>query len=843
MVLIVGRDADSLKAGSVPEEDDASPPTLAADDEQGAAGELPEGNTAEATFAEEPEVTLEQLLERSKISFEAIKGTARKGVVCSSLAKRAGITASETRVQEWENQWIDKLKAAEEAEKRAAPPAPTPQVTIPIEAAMRAAALLPKNNEYPMGESLEPKRKGGRGGGGGGDKESLAKKVFVGGLPNDVDEEELSTIFQRYGHIMDVSVKRDSRNGRSRGFGFVMFATDTDAANAASVQTMMIHGKRVEVQLAVPTGDPSLLTASRAAGWDSGCKVFVGGLAQECTEQHLVQYFSTFGAIASTEIKRDHTNGRSRGFGFVTFSKSSAAENARKAPPIEICGKQVEVLESMVRGDPALESVQRGPDPRRKVFIGGLPQTLTEKELKAVFERFGEVTFSEIKRDFSNDRSRGFGFIIFANEKAAQAALDENAGVGIMIEGKQVEVQETLRKGDPQLASRQPLPAPSDNAPSQSGSHNQNGMVNLSAFASTFTNQDGRVVNLSQLSQLGGQNGQNGQNGQPQHAQMQQGNNVAPPHQQRHMFTQLQSNKDTTSLPGVTPGGNSKIYVGGLTEEITAADLMSTFSLCGEVLSVDVKKDSTGRLKGYAFITFKDPEAASRALNVPNPLVRNKNITVRLPQSNGRSNGSTQGGGSDMNMQDPCVLFVGNLPLEVDSVTLIEEMSLHGPVLSADIPKDPTSGASRGYGYVLFKNAATAEAIASRSKWSVSVKDTPVDIRKVSSARGGQRGFDLAPSNGVNGNGGNGGVPQQNMHQGQAQPAMTSGFTNFGGVLANQGVFANPVNPFQPGLMNIPNGIAMPANNDQMHNMTAMNLAPQSIPSITNLCRLLPLNQ
>ena len=51
------------------------------------------------------------------------------------------------------------------------------------------------------------------------------KKLFVGGLPWRMTNEELKDMFAEFGEVTDAFIPRDRETGRSRGFGFVEFET------------------------------------------------------------------------------------------------------------------------------------------------------------------------------------------------------------------------------------------------------------------------------------------------------------------------------------------------------------------------------------------------------------------------------------------------------------------------------------------------------------------------------------------------------------------------------------------------------------------------------------------
>ncbi|HMB26436.1 MAG TPA: RNA-binding protein [Patescibacteria group bacterium] len=62
---------------------------------------------------------------------------------------------------------------------------------------------------------------------------------------------------------------------------------------------------------------------------------------------------------------------------------------------------------------------------QNKVFVGSLPFSTTEEELKEAFSKVGEVESANIIQDRETGRSRGFGFVEFKTDEAAQAAIEE----------------------------------------------------------------------------------------------------------------------------------------------------------------------------------------------------------------------------------------------------------------------------------------------------------------------------------------------------------------------------------------------------------------------------------
>lgn len=59
-----------------------------------------------------------------------------------------------------------------------------------------------------------------------------------------------------------------------------------------------------------------------------------------------------------------------------------------------------------------------------KLYVGGLPYSTTEEDLQTAFAEAGEVTSAKIITDRETQRSRGFGFVEFATDEAAQKAIE-----------------------------------------------------------------------------------------------------------------------------------------------------------------------------------------------------------------------------------------------------------------------------------------------------------------------------------------------------------------------------------------------------------------------------------
>ncbi|GFZ05370.1 RNA-binding (RRM/RBD/RNP motifs) family protein [Actinidia rufa] len=176
-------------------------------------------------------------------------------------------------------------------------------------------------------------------------------------------------------------------------------------------------------------------------------KIFIGGLAKDAT---LDQF--------------------TKGFGFITYADPSVVDTVIAETHV-INGKQPELCPQVATCEGGFSTCRLGHvlrnqkelfqkvllNPRisktKKIFVGGIPTSVTEDEFKSFFSKYGKVVEHEIIRDHVTKRSRGgFGFIIFDNEQVVDTILTN--GNMIDMEGTQVEI----KKAEPKKSSN-PAPA------------------------------------------------------------------------------------------------------------------------------------------------------------------------------------------------------------------------------------------------------------------------------------------------------------------------------------------------------------------------------------------------
>jgi len=162
------------------------------------------------------------------------------------------------------------------------------------------------------------------------------RKLFVGGLPQDAKQEDISAHFQTFGEIDNINIKTDPATGRSRGFAFVVFKTIQSLQDAVNEQEHSVKGKKVAVK-----------KAKAKEG-----KIYVGKLKPELSDEEIKNHFAQFGSISQVEQPFDKTKNERKNFCFITFEKEESAKQLLKAGTTIVNGVELEVKKVTPKPDP-----------------------------------------------------------------------------------------------------------------------------------------------------------------------------------------------------------------------------------------------------------------------------------------------------------------------------------------------------------------------------------------------------------------------------------------------------------------------------------------------------------
>ena len=86
-------------------------------------------------------------------------------------------------------------------------------------------------------------------------------------------------------------------------------------------------------------------------------------------------------------------------------------------------------------------------DNKKKLYVGNLPYTINSDQLGTVFAEYGQVVDAVVITDKMSGRSKGFGFVEFADEESAKKAVDAMNGKELEGRNLVVNIARPAREG------------------------------------------------------------------------------------------------------------------------------------------------------------------------------------------------------------------------------------------------------------------------------------------------------------------------------------------------------------------------------------------------------------
>ncbi|KAI3680788.1 hypothetical protein L6452_35564 [Arctium lappa] len=137
-----------------------------------------------------------------------------------------------------------------------------------------------------------------------------------------------------------------------------------------------------------------------------------------------------------------------------------------------------------------------------------------------------------------------------------------------------------------------------------------------------------------------------------------------------------------------------KLFIRGIGWETTTDKLRSIFSGFGELEEAIVITDkTTGKSKGYGFVTFRHIDGAVMALKQPSKKIDGRITVAQLAAARDLAN-------VDVSTRK---IYVGNVPFEISSDRLLSHFSSYGEIEEGPLGFDKQSGKQKGFAFFVYK--------------------------------------------------------------------------------------------------------------------------------------------
>ncbi|KAG4305682.1 hypothetical protein PORY_000592 [Pneumocystis oryctolagi] len=158
-----------------------------------------------------------------------------------------------------------------------------------------------------------------------------------------------------------------------------------------------------------------------------------------------------------------------------------------------------------------------------------------------------------------------------------------------------------------------------------------------------------------------------------------------------------------------------KMFIGGLNWETTDESLRAYFEQFGEVTECNVMRDSsTGRSRGFGFLTFKDPKCVNTVM-VKEHYLDGKIIDPKraIPREE---------------QEKTAKMFVGGVSQDCTEEEFKEFFSAFGRVIDATLMIDKDTGRPRGFGFVTFESDAAVENAMAQPY--LAIRDKQIEVKR-----------------------------------------------------------------------------------------------------------------
>ncbi|CAH1103453.1 unnamed protein product [Psylliodes chrysocephalus] len=359
--------------------------------------------------------------------------------------------------------------------------------------------------------------------------------------------------------------------------------------------------------------------------------LYVGDLHSDITEAMLFEKFSTAGPVLSIRVCRDLITRRSLGYAYVNFQQPADAERALDTMNFDLIkGRPIRIMWS--QRDPSLRKSGVG-----NVFIKNLDRSIDNKAMYDTFSAFGNILSCKVAQD-ENGTSKGYGFVHFETEEAANKSIEKVNGM--LLNGKKVYVGRFIprKEREKELGEKAKLFT----------------NVYVKNFGEDLSEEQlramfekyGKITSYKIMSKDDGKskgfgfvafenpeaaetavealNGKELLEGKPLY--------VGRAQKKAERQQELKRRFEALKMERLNRYQGVNLYVKNLDDTIDDERLRKEFSPFGTITSAKVMMEE-GRSKGFGFVCFSSPEEATKAVTEMNGrIVGTKPLYVALAQ-------------------------------------------------------------------------------------------------------------------------------------------------------------------------------------------------------------------
>ncbi|KAM9361719.1 RNA-binding protein 39a isoform 2-T2 [Symphorus nematophorus] len=182
--------------------------------------------------------------------------------------------------------------------------------------------------------------------------------------------------------------------------------------------------------------------------------VFCMQLAARIRPRDLEEFFSAVGKVRDVRMISDRNSRRSKGIAYIEFVEANSVPLAIGLTGQRLLGVPIIVQASQAeknRAAAAANNLQKGTSGPMRLYVGSLHFNITEDMLRGIFEPFGRIESIQLMMDSETGRSKGYGFITFADAECAKKALEQLNGFELA--GRPMKVGHVTERTDASTAS------------------------------------------------------------------------------------------------------------------------------------------------------------------------------------------------------------------------------------------------------------------------------------------------------------------------------------------------------------------------------------------------------